>query len=123
VKKHPVVDALRKASKGLQYVSETEAGFEPFLWEDGDQLTKKRLLDLAGAEGGTGVEQTDLETFFRAVPPEDRAKFQKLAQALREQLSGVQVYKVGDEPEKQVYIVGKTPDGKWAGLKTTVVET
>jgi hypothetical protein len=31
--------------------------------------------------------------------------------------------KVGDEAEKQVYLVGKTADGKWAGLKTTVVET
>jgi hypothetical protein len=30
---------------------------------------------------------------------------------------------VGDEPEKQVYIVGRAPDVRWAGLKTTVVET
>ena len=28
-----------------------------------------------------------------------------------------------DEPEKQVYVVGKTQDEQWAGLKTTVVET
>ncbi len=27
------------------------------------------------------------------------------------------------EAEKQVYLVAKTTDGKWAGLKTTVVET
>jgi len=40
-----------------------------------------------------------------------------------EQLSGVRVYKVGDEAERAVYIVGKTTDGKWAGLHTTVVET
>ena len=40
-----------------------------------------------------------------------------------EELSGVKVYKVGDEAEKQVYIVGKAPDGRWAGLKTLVVET
>ena len=46
-----------------------------------------------------------------------------LAKVLKEQLSGVKVYKVGDEAEKQAYIVGKTSDGKWAGLKTTVVET
>jgi hypothetical protein len=46
----------------------------------------------------------------------------KLAQVLKEQLSGVKVYKVGDEAEKQV-VVGKTSDGQWAGLKTTVVET
>jgi hypothetical protein len=37
-------------------------------------------------------------------------------------LSGIKVYKIGDEAEKQAY-VGKTSDGQWAGLKTTVVET
>jgi hypothetical protein len=33
------------------------------------------------------------------------------------------VYRVGDEPEKDVFIVGQTKDGHLAGLKTTVVET
>ena len=47
----------------------------------------------------------------------------ELAQVLKEQLSGVKVYKVGDEAEKQVFIVGKTSDWQWAGLKTSVVET
>jgi hypothetical protein len=41
----------------------------------------------------------------------------------QEQLSGVKVFKVGDEAERQVYLVGQAPDGRWAGLKTTVVET
>ncbi len=35
---------------------------------------------------------------------------------------GAKVYKVGDEPERVVYIVGKTSDGQLAGLKTPVVE-
>jgi hypothetical protein len=35
----------------------------------------------------------------------------------------VKVYKVGDDPEKTVYVVGKTADGKWARPKTSVVET
>ncbi len=42
---------------------------------------------------------------------------------LQEQLSGIKVYKVGEEAEKEVYVVGQTADGRWAGLKTTVVET
>jgi hypothetical protein len=120
---HPVVEALAKASKGLEFTSETEAGFEPFLWEGGDTLTKQRLLELAGAEKGTAVEEDTLDRFFRAVPAEDKAEFDKLAKALNEQLSGVKVYKIGDEPEKDVYLVGKTKDGQLAGLKTTVVET
>jgi hypothetical protein len=122
-KKQPVVEALQKASKGLQFTSETEAGFEPFLWEGGDRLTRQRLLELAGAEKGTAVEEESLDRFFYAVPPEDKAKFDKLAKALQEQLADIKVYKVGDEPEKDVYIVGQTKDGQWAGLQTTVVET
>jgi Nuclease A inhibitor-like protein len=122
-KKHPVLDALQKAAKGLKYTSETEAKLEPFLWEDGDKLTDERLLELAGEEEGTAVEQESLDDFFHAAPPEDKDKFDKLAAVLKEQLSGVKVYKVGDEAEKGAYIVGKTTDGKWAGLKTTVVET
>ncbi|HEV3258616.1 MAG TPA: nuclease A inhibitor family protein [Gemmataceae bacterium] len=119
----PVLDALKKASKGLQYTSETEAGFEAFAWKDGDKLTEDRLRELAGADEDAAVEDETVDAFFHAVPPEDKAKFQKLAQALQQQLSGVKVYKVGDEAEKDVYIVGRTPDGRWAGLMTTVVET
>jgi hypothetical protein len=123
MKKHPVLDALQKASKGLLFVSETEAELEPFLWGDGGDLTRERLVKLAGAAEGTPVEETGLDSFFRAVPGEDKAKFQKLTKVLHEQLSGVKVYQLGGEAERQAYIVGKTPDGQWAGLKTFVVET
>ncbi|HKB41481.1 MAG TPA: nuclease A inhibitor family protein, partial [Gemmataceae bacterium] len=92
-------------------------------WEGADKLTNEHLLELAGEEEGTAVEQESLDDFFHAVPPEDAEKFQKLAKVLQEQLSGVKVYKVGDEAEKAAYVVGKTKDGQWAGLKTTVVET
>jgi hypothetical protein len=46
-----------------------------------------------------------------------------LRQVIQDQLSGVKVYKVGDEAEREVYMVGKAKDGRLAGLKTTVVET
>jgi histidine triad (HIT) family protein len=123
-KKQPpsnVLAALQQAAKGLKYTSETEAALEPFLWDDGAALTPKHLRELAGAEGE--VEEETLDDFLHAVPPEDKPKFDKLAAVLREQLSGIKVYKVGDEAEKQAFVVGKTGDGKWAGLKTQVVET
>ena len=122
-KDDPVLDALKKASKDLQFISETESDLEPFVWKDGGDLTQDRLLELAGVEKGTPVEEMTLESFFHVVPSEDKAKFDKLAKVLKEQLTGVKVYKVGDEPEKDVYIVGKTADGRWAGIKTQVVET
>ena len=49
MKKNPIVDALAKAVKGLQYVSETEAPLEPFLWEGNEEMDEKRVLKLAGA--------------------------------------------------------------------------
>jgi hypothetical protein len=123
VKKGSVIDTLKKAAKGLLFESETEAELEPFLWKNGDTLDNKRLLKLAGAEPDTPVEQTTLDSFFRVVPSEDKAKFQQLTKVLQAQLSDIKVYKLGEDAEKQVYIVGKTKDGQWAGLKTTVVET
>jgi hypothetical protein len=121
--KNPTLDALKKASKGLLWPSESDAPLEPFVWQDGDKLTHEKLLQLAGAEEGTGVEETTLAAILRTISPEDKAQFDPLVKMLKEQLSGVKVYKIGDEPEKEVYIVGKTKDGGWAGLKTTVVET
>lgn len=109
MKKDPVLDALQKASKGLRYTSETDAPLEPFVRSDAPKLT--------------GAEETTLDSFFHAVPSQDKAKFQKLAHVIKEQMSDVKVYKLGEEAEKEVYIVGKTKDGRWAGLKTTVVET
>jgi histidine triad (HIT) family protein len=123
MKKDPVLDRLRKASKGLRYTSETDAPLQPFVWNKGDELTKQRLRKQVGATLGMAVEEKTLYSFFRAVPSEDKAKFRKLAQVLKQQLSGIKVYKVGEEAEKAVYIVGKTKAGRWAGLKTSVVET
>jgi histidine triad (HIT) family protein len=124
MKKHPVIDALQRASKGLQMPSESEAPFEAFLWKDwGDELTHDRLRKLAGADEDASVEEMSLGNLLQTVPNEDRPKFDKLAAAIKQQLSGVKVYKVGDEAERDIYIVGKTHDGQWAGLKTSAVET
>src|SRR5262249_7564219 len=100
-----------------------DAPFEAFLWDDGGELTASRLRQLAGVPEGVGVEEDSLEGLFRTVPAEDREQFQRLRQALGQHLSGVKGFRVGDEPQKDVYIVGQTPDGKLAGLKTSVVET
>ena len=122
--KDPVLDALRAASKGLVYTSETDSPLEPFVWKGpADDLRDGHVRDLAGVDDDEVIEQTTLEKFFHTVPSDDRKKFQKLTQTLQQQLSGIKVYKVGDEAERQAYIVGKTADGRWAGLKTTIVET
>jgi hypothetical protein len=122
--KHPTVAALEKASKGLLFPSESEAPFQAFLWPDGGaKLSRARLRELTHANERAAVEELTLDELFQTVPSEDQPKFQKLADALKQHLSSIKVYKVGDEAEREVYIVGKTADGVFAGLKTTVVET
>jgi hypothetical protein len=122
--KHPIVESLKQASAGLLFPGESAAPLKPFLWEgDGGTLTPDHVCELAGAEEGTGVEEASLDDLLESVPSEDGPAFQKLAGVIRQQLSGVKVYKVGDEAERDVYIVGKTSDGQLAGLKTKVVET
>jgi hypothetical protein len=91
--------------------------------KDSEKLTHEKLLELAGAEEGTAVEELSLAELLRTIPPEDKAKFDPLVRTLKEQLSGIKVHKVGDEAERELYIVGKTKDGQWAGVRTTVVET
>jgi hypothetical protein len=78
--------ALKKASQGLMMPSESEAPFEPFVWEGGDKLTPRAPAEAGQGRAGRGC-------------------------------------KVGDDAEQDVYIVGRTRAGRWAGLKTTVVET
>jgi hypothetical protein len=122
-KPSPALDALKTVAKGLRMPSESDAPFEPFVWDGDADLTPERLLQLAHEPKGSAVEEDTLDNLFRTVPTAQRPKFQPLQKAIQEQLSGVKVYKVGDEAERSVYIVGKTKDGKLAGLKTTVVET
>lgn len=118
--KDPLLAILQKACKGLLFISETEAELTPFVWDA--EPTPEQLLKQAGAAKGTPIETMELPAFFRAVSKEDKPKFDALTKVLKENLSGIKVYKVG-EVNLKVYIVGKTKDGKWAGVQTEVVET
>ena len=119
----PVLDALAKASKGLLMPSESDAPFKAFQWDQGGDLTPEKLLEMAREPKDSSVEEDTLDDLWQTVPSADLPKFQALRKAIEQQLSGVKVYKVGDEAERNVYIVGKSKDGKLAGLKTSVVET
>jgi hypothetical protein len=121
-KSNPVLDTLQKAAQGLVFISETDAELEPFIWNESSDLDEDKVKKLAGSDTDAPVEKTTLDGFFRAVPPGKKKQFNELAKTLKDNLSDVRVYKIG-EVEKDVYIVGKTKDGQWAGLKTNVVET
>src|SRR4051812_8309077 len=106
--------ALRKASDGLVYRSESDAPFTPFSWgkADGD-LTPDKVARLAHAPAGAPVEEQTLADFFKHLTEEgadDADKYRKLQQTVGRQLTGVHVFRVG-RVEIDVYIVGRTADG------------
>jgi len=54
--------------------------------------------------------------------PEMAKRFQNLVSILKQNLSQLQVYRVGSI-DIDAYIVGVTDGGEWAGLSTKLVET
>jgi hypothetical protein len=128
-----VLEALKEASRGLLYPSETDAPFEPFVWEGEEgKPDKARVLELIGRPEKTRAKVMSLDAFFRDVTTEEDwhdaeekaevRKFRELVQALKGALTDIKVFKVGGV-ESDVYVVGRTRTGDWARLKTKVVET
>jgi hypothetical protein len=122
---------LKGLTAGLSFQSESDYPVEPFEEKAAGAASAR---DLVAAKGGAGaaVRELDFDSFFAdAVKEQDwhdeeaRArvkKFQALIKFLKESLTDIKVYRVGGT-EADVYVVGKTAAGDFAGVKTKVVET
>ena len=127
-----IITKLKNASDGLLWMSESEYPFEVIMWESVEDLTADKLLQQLGQSPDTPVRVTDIDNFFsNAIAEHDWyddeqktevKKCRHLLEELKANLSDITVYCV-EKVEIDVYIVGKTPDGSTAGLKTQVVET
>ncbi len=128
-----VLNRLKEASQGLVWVSESEAPFEVFVWENEAQeaLNDRTLLHhLDRSE--TLVETQDFDAFFATATQiqnwqneEERTivhQYQQLVVALKQHLRDLKVYRMG-EVNISTYILGKTEAGHIAGLVTQAVET
>ena len=91
-----------------------------------------KLLELAGKQKGTKVEVLTVDQFFRNMtrlssnpsPEQEQTvkRFLTLQEVLQEELSEIEVYLVG-EIEIDAFILGKSADGGYAGLRTKVIQT
>jgi hypothetical protein len=126
-----ILAGLERAAAGLFYMSESDYPLETVCFEIGEKLGHERLRELAGCGENARVEVRSLEDFFRdgravelprgggtARP----ASFQSLVRLLRENLTDVKVYKVG-EINIPVLVLGRSASGRWLGVSTRVVET
>jgi len=131
---NPILAKLKELSDGLLYMSETDAPFEVFEWESapsdlapeaivGELLTLPAHADILTQDfDDFFARATQMETWFDDVEKELTFRFQTLVAYIKDNLTHLQVLRVGSK-EIEVFILGKTTAGNWAGLKTFVVET
>ncbi|GGA33050.1 sugar-non-specific nuclease inhibitor NuiA-like protein [Okeania sp. KiyG1] len=129
-----IFEQLDELVKGLLWMSESDYPFEVFIWEFGEvvSLNNEIVLKITKHSLETTVKVIEFEVFFRVVITERSwhnaqesevvRKYQKLVSMMKQYLSDLKVYKVG-EVRKDVYIVGKTNTGDYAGVATVSVET
>ena len=142
--------ALRDAAKGLLFMSESDKPVKPFLWKgdaksgDGAKsepasgpFSEAALKTCAKIPDGATIKPLTVEEFFKPTTekqdwfgPDETAnaeRFQALVDVLQKNLTDLTVCRVeGGEADKSivdVYVVGKTTGGDWAGVSTQLVET
>ncbi|WP_375466925.1 nuclease A inhibitor family protein [uncultured Nostoc sp.] len=127
-----ILDQLRTATNGLLMMSESEYPFEVFLWEGIALGTPQKVVQQTNHPQDTPIKIVGIDDFFQVATTEEDwheeeekatvKRFQALVQTLKENLSNLQVYRLG-EIEIDVYIIGQIPSGDSIGLSTKVVET
>jgi len=127
-----IATQLKQASKGLFFLSETDAPFEVIHWSAQGELTPAKLLQLTNHPPDAPLEMLAVDDFFAIATQEEDwheeeeretvKRFQNLVSVLKQNLSQLQVYQVGNT-NIDAYIVGVTPGGELAGLSTKLVET
>lgn len=128
-----LVVTLEKLTEDLLWMSETDAPIQVVCWKDCSAIeTPEQLLEQTHHEVGTPIEEVELEQFFEPVVTEQdwfgdeeketAAKYRSLMSALKENLSDIRVYRVG-EVEIDVYVLGVDKAKNAVGIATQVVET
>lgn len=125
-------DRLASLTSGLTFMSESDYPVEPFVRGAGEGAPSAEEFASGRKGDDASVRELDFERFFgnatREQDWQDEAaratvrRFQALVGFLRENLSDIKVYRVGGV-DADVYVVGRTKSGDFAGVKTRVVET
>jgi len=120
---------LEQAADGLLMMSESDYPFEYFGTDDTD-INDALLLRLAGKPQGTLIEKTTVDHLFRnmadpnspSVKPETAARFREFMESLKNELTDISVYRVG-EIQVHVFIIGINLKGTVSGMRTLLIET
>lgn len=130
--KNILADLLKKATKNLYYISETDAEITPFIGRQAAVVTKEEVLRQAKKQSEEKIYERDFEEIFEKLTKiqdwfgEEETttaeKFMVLKKLLSENLKDLKVFKIG-QIELDIYFVGLDKNGNLAGVKTKAVET
>ena len=112
-----ILEEFRKASAGLFVISESDYPLEVIRWNGQIAITPDYLRSISGTPAGSSIAEVEVDTFFNL-----NEKFRNVSRALKKNLSGTKVYKVGSI-KIAVYVVGRSPEGNWLGLSTYLIQT
>jgi hypothetical protein len=115
---------LKKAIEGLEYPSESDASFDLFHWPKSKAASAlEQVATRAGAN--RKIAEVPIDSFFDALKDSDDApRFLQLRHALESTLTNLKIFRAGDgETKVDIYVIGQTQSGDWAGLHTTSIET
>lgn len=125
-------ERLKNLTKGLFYISETDAEILPFIGDKTPCLTQAEILRQTKSAAGAPVAELNFTDFFSRLTEmqdwygeeekEIAQKFARLKVFLEQNLKDLKVLKVG-RIKLDVYIVGLDDKDQLAGIKTKAVET
>lgn len=133
-KNMPLNDQLTPLLTDLFYPSESDEPIEPATCylKQAEPLTVSQIKDWLMLPPSIYVEETPESDFWDVVVREEdwygeeekarTAKFQQVKEILENELTGRQVFQVG-ESEKDVYLLGRQQEGDRAGIKTKIIQT
>ena len=123
---------LQKQLAGLHFLSESDAPLEAVAYAaPGGELSNPALLKLLGEPAAAKVETLELTQFLRNHTSDDGVlndlalsnRYKALQMFMKQEMDGVQVYRVGSGPQIHAYALGRMMDGRLAGFKTVLTET
>jgi hypothetical protein len=128
----PDLQNIQDAAEGLLFMSESDHSLQVVRLDPPSASLEETLLQFSDKEPGSPIEKQELDYFFRnatridpmatRLQQQTAHQFQHLVKVLREELSDIQVYRVG-EVDVDAFIIGKLRDGVYAGLRTKLIET
>jgi len=123
---------LQKLTQGLHFISESDAPLAAVSYAapTGD-LSDQQLLQVLGEPAGAKVEKVELIPFLSNHTNDEGMtgslalanRFKALQMYLKQELDGVQVYRVGTGPKVHAYALGRDVAGRLAGFRTELTES